>query len=285
MTYAQFISKLRAEAKDLAKPMHNDFTGDATTTLFQCTDHPILEGSYVVKVGGTQKTETTDYTIDRESGLITFAVAPGAATAVTIDYKFVHLTDATWLTIINKIIDDMEGEFWREVVDESFGNSVADQNYYDGLANWIDVVNFWYKTSNSASLMWTQVKEYANWRYAKDLNKILMGRAFSTASYPLKVHALKGYVRGTATTDTLDMQTQFEGVLQLGCLWRYYDHRLADRVEVESKIAKERTITPLQNLQALSSHYYKLYLKEKGRKKPTMPMRVLGARNNLGGTP
>lgn len=285
MTYAQFITILRAEAKDLAKPMHNDFTGDATTTLFQCTDHPVLESSYIVKVGGTQKTEGADYTFDRESGLLTFAVAPGAAVAVTIDYKFVNLTDASWFTIVNKIIDDMEGEFWREVVDDTFGDSVADAVSYDGKTGWIDVVNFWYKTVDDASVKWNMVSELANWRYSKDLNKIYLGNAFSTAGYPLKVHALKGYTRGTTTADTLDMQTAYEIVLQLGCLWRYYDYRLADRVQTETKVAKERTVTPLQNLQALSSHYYKLYLKEKGRKKPTKPMRVLTSRVPAGGTP
>lgn len=55
MLYSDFITKLRAEAKDLARPMHNDFTGDGSTTLFATTDSPILEGSYIVKVDGTQK--------------------------------------------------------------------------------------------------------------------------------------------------------------------------------------------------------------------------------------
>lgn len=284
MTYAQFITTLRAEAKDLARPMHNDFTGDGSTTLFVVSDAPILEGSYVVLVGGTQKTETTDYTLDRELGVITFAVAPTLSTAVTIDYKFVHLTDASWLSIINKVIDDMEGEFFKEVTDASFGNSVDGQIKYDAPTSCIDVVNWWYRSSDDSNVKWEMITEVSNWRYCKDENDLHLGLCFNSV-YPMKLHYLKGYVRGATTAATLDMQSQFEGVLQLGCLWRYYDYRLADRVETTTKVAKERTITPLQNLQSLSQHYYKLYLKEKGRKKPTKPMRVLNARNPRGGTP
>jgi hypothetical protein len=286
MLYSAFIERLRAEAKDLAHPMHNDFTGDGATTLFVCTDSPILEGSYVIKVDGTQKTEglANDYTIDRELGLITFAVAPASNKAVTIDYKYVHLTDASWLNIIDKTIDDMEGEFWREVIDPLFGDSVGTQIAYPAPTSCIDVINWWYKNSSSTELKWEMISDFSNWRYSKDENLLHLGVAFNSA-YPMKIHYLKGYVRGATTAATLDIQSQYEGVLQLGCLWRYYDYRLADRVETTTKVAKERTVTPLQNIQALSQHYYKLYLKEKGRKKPTKPMRVLGARNQRGGTP
>ncbi len=287
MTYAQFIAKLRAEAKDLAKPMHNDFTGDGSTTLFIATDAPILENSYVLQVGGVQKTEGAgnDYTVDLQLGLFTLASAPAATADVDLDFKYVKANDATWLTIINYVLDDMEGEFFREVDDEDFGDSVADQVSYNGGTGYIDVVNFWYKTTDDASVRWKMVSEFSNWRYSKDLNKIFLGRPFNSDGYPLRVQALKGFTRGDEVSDTLDIPSQFEGVLQLGCLWRFYDHLLAERVNIETKISKERTITPLQNLQALSAHYYKLYLKEKGRKKPTKPMRILGVRNPQGGTP
>ena len=286
MTYGDFITKLRAEAKDLAHPMHNDITGDGSTTLFEVSDAPILENSYVLQVGGVQKTEgaSGDYTVDVELGLFTLASAPSGSVEVDIDYKYVHLTNASWITIINEVIDDMEGDFWREVDDVDFGDSVNEQVSYDGDTNFLDVVNFWYKTTDDASVRWRMVSEFSNWRYSKDLNKIVLGRPFNSV-YPLRVQALKGYTRGTAIASTLDIQSKYESVLKLGCLWRYYDYRLADRVETTTKVSKERTITPLQNLQALSSHYYKLYLKEKSRNKPTKPMRVLNVRNPQGGTP
>lgn len=285
MLYSAYISKLRAEVRDLAKPMHNDMTGDGSTTLFQLTDFPVLEGSYIVQVASSQKTENTDYTIDRESGLITFAVAPSAAAAVDVDYKYAHLTDASWLTIINRVLSDMRGEFFREVVNDDFEDTVADEIEKDAPDECIDVIQWWYKTTDNPSVRWTLVKDAGiNWRYSKESNKIHLGIGFNSA-YRTKLHYLKGYVLGDATTDDLDIQAEFEGVLQLGCIWKYWDYRLADRVEVTTKVTQERTITPLENIRNLSTHYYRLYLKEKGRKKPTKPGRLLGNSVNGGGTP
>lgn len=285
MTYSQFIAKLRAEVKDLANPMHNDFTGDAATTQFKVSDAPVLEGSYTVKVGGVTKDEGADFSVDRELGLFTFVTAPGNAVAVTIDFKYVHLSNASWLQIINEIIQDMEGEFWREVVDETWDTSEVNTLAYPAPTKCIDVINAWFRTSDTASLNWTQLIEYANWKYSKELNQVLLGRGFNSAGYPLKIDYLKGFTLGTATTDTVDFPDAYEIVLKLGCQWRFYDYRLAQRVEITSKLAEERTITPLQNIQALSAHYYKLYLKEKGRKKPAKPTKRLNAYNAQGGTP
>lgn len=284
MLYSAFITIMRNEARDYAKPMHNDMTGDGTTTLFQLSDFPVLEGSYIVQVAGVQKTEGTDYTIDRESGLITFASAPSAAAAVDVDYKFVNVTDSSWLTIINRVISDMQGEFFRDVTDDDFEDTVADETEKDAPDNCIDVVQWWYKTVDDPSVRWTLVGDTINWRYSKESNKIQMGAAFNSA-YRTKLHYLKGYVLGDATTDELDMQTEYHGVLQLGCMWKYYDYRMSDRVNTESMITQERTLTPLENIRNLSTHYYRLYLKEKGRKKPTKPGRLISNRLPHGGTP
>jgi len=284
MTYAQFIALLRAEAKDSVHPMHNDFTGDGATTLFVVTDLPIIESSYVVKVGVTQKTEGSDYTLDKESGLITFAVAPTNATAVTIDYKYAHLTDASWLQIINEVIADMEGEFWKEVDDVAWDTSEDGVLSYVAPTKCIDVINAFYKTSSGVD-EWMMLSEFCNWRYSKDLNTVNLGKPFYDNTHPLRLNYLKGYTLGSVTSATIDLQSLYEGVLKLGCMSKYYNYRLADRVETITKVSKERTVTPLQNLQALSAHYYKLYLKEKGRRKPTKPMRILVNNKPNGGTP
>lgn len=282
MLYSDLISALRAEAKDLAKAMHNDFTGDGVTTLFQCTDAPILESNYIVRVAAVQKTEGVDYSIDREQGLITFATPPGNGVAVAVDYKYVNVTNASWITIINEVISDMEGDYFKEITDDDFEDTVSEQETYAAPTGCIDVVNWFYRTSENSD--WQMMKEYSNWRYSKDTNSLYLGRVFFT-EYQTKLHYLKGYVRGTTIDSTLDVQSIYEGVLRLGCLWKYYNYRLADRVETTTKVAAERTITPLQNIQMLVSHYFKLYDLEKRRKKPTKPMRILTVRNNNGGTP
>lgn len=282
MTYAQFITLLRSECRDYAKPMHNDMTGDGTTSLFQVTDFPVLEGSYIVQVAGSQKTEGTDYTFDKESGVITFASAPAAAAAVDVDFKFVNVSDTSWIAIINRVIMDLQGSFFREVVDDDFEDTVNGEMEKDAPENCLDVIQWWYKTSDDTSTRWTLVGDTLNWRYSKESNKIHLGVAFNS-EYRTKLHYLQGYTLGDATTDTVDFQTEYMGVLQLGCMWKFYDYRLADRVNTETKVTQERTLTPLENLRNLSAHYYNLYSKEKGRKKPTKPGRLITNRLATGG--
>lgn len=282
-TYQNFIDKLRREAKDRPQPMHNDFTGDGVTTIFVVTDGPILEDSYVITVNSSQVDEGDDYTIDIESGVITFAVAPSNNHAITIDYKYVHLTNASWIDCINYVIEDMEGDFWKEVDDTDFEDSVVDSVSYYAPTKCIDVINWWYKTSDNSSVRWSPVSEFSNWRFNKDQLKMSLGRPFTANGYPTRLHYLAGYTLGTTAASNIDVQDEYHLVLQQGCMWRYYDYRLAERVEITTKVSKERTITPLQNLQALSRHYYQIYAREKGRKKPTKPSRILNPFNQSGG--
>lgn len=283
MTYDNFITKLRTEAKDLIEPMKNTFTGDGEITLYKCTDFPIIENSYTVTVNGDIKTEGEDYDINLENGLISFYVPPDNEIPVVINYKFAHLTNTSWINIINKILKDMSGDFFREEYDDNFGKTEVEKYSYNAPEKCIDVVNWWYRTSQNSN--WVMVNEYSNWKYSKDINKLFLGRPFYSNDYDMKLHYLKGYSIGSNLDDTLDIQEDYEGVLQLGCLWRYYDYRLSDKVEIDTKIVKESTVTSLTGLQNLSTHYYRLYLKEKGRKKPTKPLKILTSRNPQGGTP
>ena len=61
-------------------------TGDGSTTTFNLKWFPVADGSYTIYENGTAKTEGTDYTIDKETGEITFATAPANGDAITADY-------------------------------------------------------------------------------------------------------------------------------------------------------------------------------------------------------
>ena len=78
MLYSQLISKLRIELKDFGKIQKETFDGDASTLNFPLTHIPVKDNSYTVKVGGVTKTETTDYSIDKDTGVITFVSAPAS---------------------------------------------------------------------------------------------------------------------------------------------------------------------------------------------------------------
>jgi hypothetical protein len=61
-------------------------TGDGTTVTFNLPPNafPVKDGTLVVKVGGT---ETTEYTYNNTTGVITMNTAPGAGATITVSYK------------------------------------------------------------------------------------------------------------------------------------------------------------------------------------------------------
>lgn len=66
-------------------------TPNGTDTLFNLPNYPVLDASQSVYVGGVLKTETSDYTIDNDTGVIVFTSAPTDAVVVT--YKYSILSD------------------------------------------------------------------------------------------------------------------------------------------------------------------------------------------------
>jgi len=63
-------------------------TGDGSTTEFLLDFYPVKSGSLTVYVDGVAKTEGTDYTVDYNTGKITFTTAPAAGASITADYIY-----------------------------------------------------------------------------------------------------------------------------------------------------------------------------------------------------
>lgn len=61
-------------------------TWDENKTRIQ----PSTEYVPIVKVDGVAKTEGADFTLDDDTGIVTFGVAPGAAKVITADYQFYY---------------------------------------------------------------------------------------------------------------------------------------------------------------------------------------------------
>ena len=89
MLYSTLISQLRAQVGDIKRRIHVDFVGNGADTAFQMPEDtfPILDdtSTYVVKVNSVTMVETTDYTLDKTTGLLTLVVAATNGHAVTID--------------------------------------------------------------------------------------------------------------------------------------------------------------------------------------------------------
>lgn len=292
MLYSAEILNLRNQVGDTRRRKHVDWIGDGTTTVFQCPDDtfPILEqaGTYVVKVAGSTKTETTDFTLDKETGTLVLLAAPTNGQAVTLDHSAVYITDAGWLAILTDIILSMGEDFWKEFTDTTNFTSTANMVSLSLVAsqpNCFAVYDFQYR--ESATDEWHPVEELCNWRYDPDNNIIYLGsrEAFTETGLALRIRGLKKYTVGTAVSDTIDVQSPFFTILEYGSLAKYWQWRYKSVVNLVTKMTQESSRTPLQELIMLSDRFSRIYEAERIRLKPKKPARIIPPYKNGGGRP
>ena len=101
-------------------------TGNASTLIFQMRKQYVfgafteqrtitkpVSGTVVVKLNGVTKTETTDYSINYSTGVITFVVAPGSGVVITASFEFdVHVRwGVNWFAVTSADVNlwDMQG--------------------------------------------------------------------------------------------------------------------------------------------------------------------------------
>lgn len=81
--------------------------GDGAIKKFQTQLWPIIAESETVRVNGTAKTRNTDYTIDNDTGLITFSVAPTDTHVVDADYNWSVFSDANITDLLARYNDQV----------------------------------------------------------------------------------------------------------------------------------------------------------------------------------
>lgn len=291
MTYATLIAQLRCQVGDQQHVVHVDWTGDGSTTAFQmpADTFPVLDqsGTYTITVNGVQKTEVTDFTLNKDTGTLLFGVAPTNNHAITIDCYKVNLLDATWLQIINDVIKSLGDDFWKEFVDDTLvtTSNMLSLSLVSAQPKCIAVYGFWYRKSDVDN--WTTVENYVNWRYDRENNIIYIGdrTAFTTVNEPLKIRGLKTYTLGSAVTDTIDVQDRFLTIIEYGVIARYWRYRYKDVVELVSKMTQESSRTPLQELIMLADRFDRLYAQEKAKLKPQKPSYIIPQFKEGGGRP
>lgn len=291
MLYSAFITQLRNQVGDTRRRVHVDWTGDGSTTIFQlpADTFPVLDqsGTYIVKVATVVKTESSDFTLDKEAGTLVMNSAPTNGQAITLDSSAVHITDAGWLAIINAVIYSLGDDFWKEFVDDTFTTTAGmlSLSLASLQPNAIAMYDFSYRPGTNTE--WRAVEEYTNWRYDRDNNIIYVGNstAFTVTGQLLRLRGLKKYTIGTAVSDAIDVQDRYLTILEYGCLARYWRWRYKSVVELVSKMTQEATRTPLQELIMLSDRFDRLYELEKAKLKPQKPARVIPPLKDGGGRP
>lgn len=96
------VAVVRSLTNDKPQYDRSAATGDGATLEFKLPYAPVQDGSQSVYVAGTLKTETTDYTIDNDLGLVTFVSAPADGAAIAVTYQYTILSDDdidTFLTL------------------------------------------------------------------------------------------------------------------------------------------------------------------------------------------
>jgi len=280
MLYSEWITKMRREVGDTHRSFHNVWSGNGSDTLFLCPEDtfPILDqtATYVVKVGGSTMTETTDYVLDKDTGRLLFTSAPANGTDnVTLDGRAVHLTDAAWITIHGDVIRSLGDDFWKEFTDTTSFTATSGMTSLSLVASQpkcIAVSGFDARTSTSDE--WRQVAgERCNWRYDRDNNVIYIGlrTAFSVTGELLRVRGLKSYIIYTDVAETIDVQDKYTTVIEYGAKARYWGYRYKDVVELVSKMSTEQSRTPLQELIMLKDRFTREFDAERARLKPQKP--------------
>ncbi len=62
--------------------------GDGSTTTFWMANAPLIPGSHSVAIDGIPQTYGTTYSLDYDTGLVTFVDAPASSSEITADYTY-----------------------------------------------------------------------------------------------------------------------------------------------------------------------------------------------------
>ena len=63
-------------------------TGEGSTTTFSMANAPLIPGTHTVKVEGIVQTYGTSYSVDFDTGVVSFVSPPANAAAITADYTY-----------------------------------------------------------------------------------------------------------------------------------------------------------------------------------------------------
>lgn len=273
MTVANFFLTIRRIVRDLPVLTGEKFDGDASTTTFRTKHAPILDDSYTVKVGGVTKTEITDYTIDQDTGDITFTSAPAAGSDnVTISYKYAKIGDTQLLDIFNSIIISLRKKIWSDNIDSATMTTVANQSEYDLddiSENIWKVIEVWYRSSSNND--WSSVNQITNVEYWREQNKLNIRPYFTTTGDALKIRYLENYAEYTATSETITIPDRFLKPIRYFMASEYLDVLMALMIKDMGANTQENTYEAMGNIRGLKKDWEQKAEKILSRVRPIMP--------------
>ncbi len=96
------VATVRTLLGDIAKYDRHVATGDGSTVVFAfpAGRFPVITDSETVTVDGVAQVSPDDYTLDVETGVTTFAAAPGSGTSIVWLFKYAELSDESITAIL-----------------------------------------------------------------------------------------------------------------------------------------------------------------------------------------
>jgi len=278
MTYSSFITKIRSELKDFNKLGRDRWDGDASTTIFELSHRPIKDASYTVKVGGVAKTEVTDYTLDKDTGILEFTSAPAAGTDnVEITYRYFVLRDSDYIEIFNDAIDHFKWKFWTEALNDSTITTTKDQYEYDLSSissDIIHLVNVWHKSS-SASTQWIEVQGATNWKFLPERNVLFTNPPFDSSSLPLRFRYLKSFTKGVTASSAIDVPEKWLLPYKYYCYARYYERMVSEKIHETGAVVTVPGFVAGPTVLNVAEYYYKKADQIANKLAPKLPPQVI----------
>jgi len=89
ITYVGFDAVRKGVSRPYGVVVDEAFTGDGTTTDFTLANSPVVNGSDAVRVDGVFQARDTDYSINYQTGVISFVTAPASGASILVNYTYV----------------------------------------------------------------------------------------------------------------------------------------------------------------------------------------------------
>ncbi len=278
MLVSEFITILRRAVKDLPVLTQDLFDGDGNTKFFRTREAPILESSFTVTVDSITKTETTDYTFDRDTGVITFVSAPASGSDnIAISYKYINTSDTEWLEIINDIVLELRDKIWTDNVDESTLTTVKDQIDYDlsdlSDNDIIDVLEF--RIRKNTDQDWHDFSSDNKWKYQREQKTVILRPGFGIADYLIRIRYLLTFAVFSAVTDTFDIPLRYQEIFKNFARASHIDLIIMKMINNTGSMTKADSFESLQSLENLAVKYKNRGEKILEKVRPIMPAKTI----------
>lgn len=270
MITSALIDQCRREFGDIKQSTRLTRNGDAAATLFNVGSRPIVESSYTVSLAGTAKTENTDYSLDLDSGDLTWLlVTPSSTQEVKFEGKFANWRDKNWVEAINNGVEELNARgFFRQIVRNTSVMAIsANVRTYGGPSACIDLYEALLFSDRTISGSYTRIP--GNWSYQQDANKFILGYKPSTAE-KMAISYLRNLQTYSATSATLDVLNDWIVAVKKKAGANFYRH-MAGKIAKQGNANVDEGHFSFTNLRTMAKDLDDEFDIFARRKKPTRP--------------